>query len=266
MTPFERFSAEAKRTLTLAQQEAEAKRQSYIGTEHLLLALAANRQGIAHTILTHLGVDIERVPEVIDEVRTGDERLSAEEVIPTSRVKEAIEIAFEEMRRGGDPYVGTQHLLLGLLIEGKGIGAHALETLGVTPPRVQREITRLRAEGAAETTGSPRSSFQPPFGASTRVDLPALGEDAAELLRFASAIATKAGAASVGLEHVVQALDDGAVWSILQLSARIRQAVAAREEAVAARDRQAADERRLEERRLREEHARAEAEWRRGLR
>lgn len=264
MAPFERFSTETKRTLSLAQREAEGRRQSYIGTEHLLLALAANREGMAYQILSDLGVDLERIPEVIESVRTADERREAEEVRPTSRVKRAIEIAFDEARRAGDQHVGTEHLLLGLLIEANGIGAHALLGLGVTLPQVRAEIARGRAQGGGEAVATPQSPYRPPFSAFAQ-DLPALGEDAAELLRLAAAMATAAGSEPVGLEHIVQALDDRAVRSILQLSARIRQVVAAREEAIAAREPETAEERRREEQRLRQEQARVEAEWRRGL-
>lgn len=269
VAPFERFSPEAKRTLSLAQEEAEAKRQSYIGTEHLLLALVANQDGLAHVVLMALGVEAERVPQVIEEVRTGDERPDAQKQAPTSRVKRAIEIAFDESRREEDPYVGTEHLLLGLLIEANGIGAHALQALGVTLPQVRTEIARQRVAHSVETVTTPAPTptphFQPRFSAFAPAGLPDLGPDAVELLGFAAAIATAEKAPSVGLDHIVRALDDNEVWSMLQVSARIRQVVAAREEAIAARDPKTADEQREEERKLREEHRRAEAEWRRRL-
>ncbi|MBO0694226.1 MAG: hypothetical protein J2P58_15080 [Acidimicrobiaceae bacterium] len=266
MAPFGRFSSQARRTLSLAQQEAEARQQSYIGTEHLLLGLIVNTEGIAHRVLTTLGADMESARRAIDDVRSGDEGMAAAEVVPTSRVKAAIEIAFDEGRRDGAHYVGTEHLLLGLLIEGRGIAGHALDAMRVTLPQARAEIERERARGGGETIATPEAPVPETVPQSTREVIPALGPDAAELLRLAEVLATAEGVPVVGLEHVGRALDDQAVGSLLQLSARIRQAVAAREEAIAARDPRAAAERRQEERRLREEHARAEAEWRRGLR
>lgn len=266
MTPFGRFSSEATRTLSLAQQEAEARQQSYIGTEHLLLGLIANPDAIAHRVLTELGADMEKARQAIEQVRTGDERAAAGEIMPTSRVKAAIEIAFEEGRRAGDQYVGTEHLLLGLLIEGRGIGGRALQGLRVSLPQVRAEIDRERAQGHRETIATRPRGLHQAAHLATGEDIPALGPDAVELLHLASAIAGVDGVPSVGLEHVVRALDDQAVGRLLRLSARIRQVVAAGEEAVAARDPDTVEERRREERQLREEHARAETEWRRGLR
>lgn len=266
MAPFGRFSAEARRTLSVAQQEAEAKQQSYIGTEHLLLGLIVTTDGIAHRVLTTLGASKESARRAIEDVRSGDEGMATAERVPTSRVKAAIEIAFDEGRRDGAQYVGTEHLLLGLLIEGRGIAGHALEALRVTLPQARAEIQRERARGGGETIAEPDARDPETVQQPPREVIPALGPDAAELLRLAGALATAEGVPVVGLEHVGRALDDQAVGSLLQLSARIRQVVAAREEAVAARDPKTAEERRQEERRLREEHARTEAEWRRGLR
>jgi ATP-dependent Clp protease ATP-binding subunit ClpA len=143
MYPFERFTERAKNVLRLAQEEAERSRHSYIGTEHLLLGVLREADGIAAQTLANLGLDIIRVRQTIEAVLARDERVIMQQIIPTSRVKKVIEISFEEARRMGDNYVGTEHLLLGLLIEGEGIGAHVLIDLGATLEKIRPEIDRL---------------------------------------------------------------------------------------------------------------------------
>jgi hypothetical protein len=144
MYPFERFNEDAKRTLTLAQEEAERSHHSYIGTEHLLLGLLRNEPSTAYRVLTDLGIAIEHVRSTIASVLGRNERIQIQQIIPTSRVKQVIEISFEEARRMGHNFVDTGHLLMGLVIEGEGIAAHVLADLGATlekvVPAVEREL------------------------------------------------------------------------------------------------------------------------------
>ncbi len=153
MYPFERFSERAKTVLTLAQEEAERSGHSYIGTEHLLLALMRDSDGIGGQTLRNLGLEIDKVRETIGSVLGRNERIAIRQIIPTSRVKKVIEISFEEARRMGHNYVGTLHLLLGLLIEGEGIAAHVLTDLGATPDAVRAEAERLLPDGTEEEPG-----------------------------------------------------------------------------------------------------------------
>ncbi|MGC8460676.1 MAG: ATP-dependent Clp protease ATP-binding subunit [Candidatus Dormibacteria bacterium] len=150
MYPFERFTDRAKKVLTLAQEEAERSHHSYIGTEHLLLGLLREGEGLAAKALNNLGIEINKVRSTIESVLGRNERIIIQQIIPTSRVKKVIEIAFEEARRMGNNYVGTEHLLLGLLIEGEGIAAHVLEDLGVTLEKARAEIERLLHESGIE--------------------------------------------------------------------------------------------------------------------
>jgi flavin reductase (DIM6/NTAB) family NADH-FMN oxidoreductase RutF len=140
--PFERFNEQAKRTLTLAQEEAERSHHSYIGTEHLLLGLLRTERGTAQRVLTGLGISTDSVRETIASVLGRNERIIIQQIIPTSRVKKVIEIAFQEARRMGHNYVDTGHLLLGLLIEGEGIAAHVLVDLGADPAKVMEAVER----------------------------------------------------------------------------------------------------------------------------
>ncbi|HEV2034314.1 MAG TPA: Clp protease N-terminal domain-containing protein, partial [Candidatus Dormibacteraeota bacterium] len=156
MFPFERFTERAKKVLALAQEEAEKSHHSYIGTEHVLLGLLREGDGIAAKVLTNLGVEIEKVRQTVESLLGRDKGLTVlQQIIPTSRVKKVIEISFEEARRLGHNYVGSEHLLLGLLTEGEGIAANILEDLGATLHKVRAEIERLRQGSTEEDTESP---------------------------------------------------------------------------------------------------------------
>jgi hypothetical protein len=162
MYPFERFNEDAKQTLTLAQEEAERAHHSYIGTEHLLLGLMRVEKGTAARVLTKLGVSIGQVRKTIESVLGRNERILIQTIIPTSRVKTVIEIAFEEARKMNDRDVDTGHMLMALVIEGEGIAAHVLEDLGATNERVVTEVQR--ALGA------------PPAPRPRRLDRPAVSD------------------------------------------------------------------------------------------
>jgi len=150
MYPFERFNEDAKKSLTLAQEEAERSHHSYIGTEHLLLGVLRIEKGTAYRVLTGLGVDIVTVREIIKSVVGRNERIIIQQIIPTSRVKKVIELSFEEARRMGDNEVDTAHMLLGLIIEGEGIAAHVLTDLGATLEKARMAIERLRSTSTPE--------------------------------------------------------------------------------------------------------------------
>jgi ATP-dependent Clp protease ATP-binding subunit ClpA len=243
MYAFQRFTERAKHSLALAQEEAERSGHSYIGTEHLLLGLLKDERGLAHNVLSNLGMELPKVRETIEQTLNQDEESApGQPIVPTSRVKKVIEISFDEAKRMGHNYVGTEHLLLGLMVEGEGIGAHVLEDLGLTLDRVRAEINRLLAGVSSQPWTSQARSRMSQAGAWG--ELP-VGPDAADLLRLASALAAARGAAALGLEHLRRAMDDPAVTSLLQLAAGIRQAPAGEEE-----------------RRLRDEYARSEAAWR----
>jgi ATP-dependent Clp protease ATP-binding subunit ClpC len=153
--PFERFTEKAKKVLTLAQDEAEKSHHSYIGTEHLLLGLLREGDGLAAKVLANLAVEIDKVRDTIDSVLGRNERIIVQQIIPTSRVKKVIEIAFEEAKRMNNTYVGTEHLLLGLLIEGEGIAAHVLEDLGANLDKVRHELDSLLKEQGLEDEPPP---------------------------------------------------------------------------------------------------------------
>jgi ATP-dependent Clp protease ATP-binding subunit ClpA len=140
--PFERFSENSKRILVLAQDEAERMQFTYIGTEHLLLGLFRVGSGSGHRALVNLAVDSNAVRRIIEKVRGSVRSQVPKQIIPTSRVKRVIEIAFAESDRMGRQQVESGHLLIGIAIEGEGIAAHMLRDFGATAERVVAEVER----------------------------------------------------------------------------------------------------------------------------
>ena len=143
MYPFERFTEEAKKVLTLAQEEAERGRHSYIGTEHLLLGILRS-DGPGSRALESLGIRIDDVRHAIETVLGRDVNTVVQQIIPTSRVKKVIELSFEEASRQGVEFVDSGHMLAGLMIEGEGIAAHVLQEFGATRHRVVAAVEAAR--------------------------------------------------------------------------------------------------------------------------
>jgi hypothetical protein len=147
MYPFERFTDQAKELLTKAQGEAEKAGFSYIGTEHLLLAAFGNPEFHSARVLRSIGIEEDAVRLAIKNVLGRAQRIPPQPIIPTSRVKKVIEIAFHLSGTGapeGVPVrVGTHHILLGLAVEGQGIAAHVLSDLGATRKRIETEVAKL---------------------------------------------------------------------------------------------------------------------------
>jgi ATP-dependent Clp protease ATP-binding subunit ClpC len=158
MYPFERFSETAKQVLTLAQKEAERASHPYIGTEHLLLALIEKEDGLAGTALKSLGIRIADVRTAIAAVLAAGDAKVLTQIIPTSRVKRVIELAFEEAQLEKSTSVDSGDLLIALVVEGEGIAAQVLRDRGVTAARLKTEIGALRAGGMAESPGAPKRS------------------------------------------------------------------------------------------------------------
>jgi hypothetical protein len=141
--PFERFSENAKKLLTLSQEEAERQGFSYIGTEHLLLACFADQEFQSRKVLDALGVEEPAVRSAIEKLVAGARPKWTAHVIPTSRVKRVIEMAFSVCSTMGHPRVSTGHVLLALAAEGEGISAHVLADLGARPEQIDAELQRL---------------------------------------------------------------------------------------------------------------------------
>jgi hypothetical protein len=142
--PFERFTATAQKMLTDAQAEAQKIGHAYIGTEHLLLAAFAEPGSHAASVLATLGVREGAVRAMIDKVLRGEKKHEPRDhIVPTSRVKKVIELAFKLCSAAGQPRVSTGHILLALSIEGQGIAAHALNDLGAQKEQIESALDQL---------------------------------------------------------------------------------------------------------------------------
>ncbi len=151
---FDKFTERARRVLTLAQEEALRFNHNYIGTEHLLLGLVREGEGVAAKVLANLGVELNKVRSAVEFIIGRGDRAVMGDIGLTPRAKKVIELAVDEARRLGHHYIGTEHLLLGLVREGEGIAAGVLESLGVSLDKVRAEVTRILSQsmpqGAAQ--------------------------------------------------------------------------------------------------------------------
>jgi hypothetical protein len=144
---FSKFTDQARKVLTYAQDEAQRFGQNYIGTEHFLLGLIRQGDGTAGQVLENLGVDLAKARSAVEFIIGSGDRPAEQEFGLTPRAKRVIELAIEEARRLGHDYVGTEHLLLGLILEGEGIAAGVLASLGVNLDKVRREVIRVIDSG-----------------------------------------------------------------------------------------------------------------------
>jgi len=143
MDRFDKFTDQARKVLTLAQDEAQRFNHNYIGTEHFLLGLVREGDGVAAQVLQNMNVELAKVRMAVEFIIGQGNHLVIGEVGLTPRAKRVIELAIDESRGLGHNYIGTEHLLLGLVREGEGIAAGVLESLGVNLNRVRHEVIRV---------------------------------------------------------------------------------------------------------------------------
>jgi excisionase family DNA binding protein len=144
------FTKRARHVLTLAQEEAQHFQHNYIGTEHLLLGLIREREGVASQVLSNLGIDIDRVRDAVTAIIGRGERIVLGEVGLTPRAKKVIEFAMDEARSLAHRFIGTEHLLLGLIREGDGIAAGVLANFDLHLQQVRAETLRVLREQPPE--------------------------------------------------------------------------------------------------------------------
>ncbi len=160
MSSMERFTQRARRVLSLAHQEAEGMRQNYIGTEHLLLGLIREDGGVAGRVLRELGLESERVQEIVERL-TGTGSSPGGKLDLSPGTQQVLELAVDEARRLGHHYIGTEHLLLGLVRYGEGVANDVLRKLGVTPEQIRRQTRRvLQESSSSRRSSSERKSSQ----------------------------------------------------------------------------------------------------------
>jgi ATP-dependent Clp protease ATP-binding subunit ClpC len=159
MASMERFTQRARHVLTLAHQEAEHAHQGFIGTEHLLLGLLKEDGGVAGRVLRDLGLETERVREMIQRVG-GEGRYDSGKIELGPDTQQVLEFSIDEARTMGHHYIGTEHLLLGL-VRSEGVGMEVLKKLGVTPDQVRRQTRRVLQESTGTGTSAVPETAKP---------------------------------------------------------------------------------------------------------
>ncbi len=190
---YERFTDRARKVMQLANQEAQRFNHEYIGTEHILLGLIKEGSGVAANVLKNLDVDLRKIRlEVEKLVQSGPDMVTMGKLPQTPRAKKVIEYSMEEARNLNHNYVGTEHILLGLLREQEGVAAQVLMNLGLKLEEVREEVLNLLghgmegpegAERAGSLGGAPAPGEAPRAGKSKTPALDSFGRDLTELAR-----------------------------------------------------------------------------------
>ncbi|MGA1602120.1 MAG: ATP-dependent Clp protease ATP-binding subunit [Prochlorothrix sp.] len=172
---FERFTEKAIKVIMLAQEEARRLGHNFVGTEQILLGLIGEGTGVAAKVLKSMGVNLKDARIEVEKIIGRGSGFVAVEIPFTPRAKRVLELSLEEARQLGHNYIGTEHLLLGLIREGEGVAARVLENLGVDLSKVRTQVIRMLGETAEVSTG----------GGSGRTKTPTLDEFGSNLTQLA---------------------------------------------------------------------------------
>jgi predicted ArsR family transcriptional regulator len=152
-TMFERFTDRARRVVVLAQEEARRLDHDYIGTEHILLGLISEGEGVAARALKSLGISLDAVRQQVEEIIGRGQQEPPGHIPFTPRAKKVLELSLRESQQFGHNYIGTEHILLGLIREGNGVAAQVLVKLGADLKRVRQQVIQLLHGHTAEESG-----------------------------------------------------------------------------------------------------------------
>jgi len=175
MAQFDKFTERARKVLQLAQEEAQRFNHNYIGTEHLLLGLVREGDGVAARVLNNMGVQLPKVRSAVEFIIGRGEGAVIGDIGLTPRAKKVLELAVDEGRRLNHHYIGTEHLLLGLVREGEGIAAGVLESLGVNLEKVRNQVMQVVSQSSSQA--QTKSQTKTPY-------MDALGFDLTEAARM----------------------------------------------------------------------------------
>jgi ATP-dependent Clp protease ATP-binding subunit ClpC len=157
---FERFTDRARRVVVLAQEEARMLNHDYIGTEHILLGLIHEGEGVAAKALESLGISLEAVRQEVEEIIGHGQQAQSGHIPFTPRAKKVLELSLREALQLGHDYIGTEHILLGLIREGEGVAAQVLVKLGADLNRVRQQVIQLLAGRPGE---EPETTYVRPW-------------------------------------------------------------------------------------------------------
>ncbi len=147
----QRFTQRARRVLSLAQEEAERMKHSYIGTEHLLLGLMKEEGGVAGRVLRELGLETRRVQEMVERLTGANKTSGLAKIDLSPGTKRVLELAVDEARRMSHHYISTEHLLLGLVRQNEGVAVDVLKKLGISAEQIRRQTRRVLQENTSQT-------------------------------------------------------------------------------------------------------------------
>jgi ATP-dependent Clp protease ATP-binding subunit ClpA len=177
---FERFTDRARRVIVLAQEEARLLNHDYIGTEHLLLGLIHEGEGVAALALESLGIRLEAVRSQVEEIIGQGQSAPTGHIPFTPRAKKVLELSLRESQQLGHNYIGTEHILLGLVREGEGVAAQVLVKLGADLPRVRQQVIQLLSGYAGGKEAGVKEAAEQ-AGARTRLVRMTVPDDLREL-------------------------------------------------------------------------------------
>jgi ATP-dependent Clp protease ATP-binding subunit ClpC len=161
---FERFTERARRVVVLAQEEARMLNHNYIGTEHILLGLIREGQGVAGRALESLGISLEAVRQQVEQIIGRGQQAPSGHIPFTPRAKKVLELSLREAQQLGHNYIGTEHILLGLIREGSGVAAQVLVKLGADLNRARQQVVRLlHGHQGEDVTGEDVTSEDSPL-------------------------------------------------------------------------------------------------------
>jgi ATP-dependent Clp protease ATP-binding subunit ClpC len=187
---FDRFTDRAKKVMSFARQEAQKFNHEYIGTEHILLGLVQEGSGVAANVLKNMNIDLDKVRHEVEKiVKTGPSMVTMGQLPFTPRAKKVLELSMEEASQLNHNYIGTEHLLLGLIKESEGIAAQVLMNLGVKLDEVREEVLEFlgASDGGSEEESEPETSSgstSPATGGKSKTPaLDSFGRDLTELAR-----------------------------------------------------------------------------------
>jgi ATP-dependent Clp protease ATP-binding subunit ClpA len=207
MGPFDRFNDRAKRVLALAQDEAIRFNHNYIGTEHLLLGLVREGEGVAARVLDSLGVELSKVRQAIEfTIGRGNWEKPPSEITLAPPMKKAVELAIDEARKLGHSHVGTEHLLLGIVRQGDSIGAKVLGGLGVDLEKVRHEVIATLGQPHREVGASAPESVPPRSAGPFTGPFDRFNDRAKRVLALAQDEALRFNHNYIGTEHILVGL------------------------------------------------------------
>jgi alkylhydroperoxidase/carboxymuconolactone decarboxylase family protein YurZ len=160
---FEKFTERARRVLSLSQEEAQRLHHNYIGTEHILLGLARETESVAARVIVGIGVELDQIRTSVEYVIGSGESGPLREIGLTPRAKKVIELAVDEARAMNHNYIGTEHLLIGLIREGEGLASNILTNLGLNLEKVRRETVRILSQPQEQARRGPQPGSSPPI-------------------------------------------------------------------------------------------------------